>query len=136
MDVQDKRALIQHRLATAKDDLETAQILFRARKYRKAISSAYYTIFHVASAALLWHDQERVKHSGVESEFSFLLIKPGKVEEEYGKIYSRARRERERSDYDVLATPPTTADAQAILADAERFVARMERYLRDVGALK
>ena len=63
MDELDKRSLIQHRLATAKDELETARILIDAGKYRKAISSAYYTIFHVASAALLWHDQERAKHS-------------------------------------------------------------------------
>ena len=52
MDRQDKIALIQHRLATAQDDLETARILVKAGKYRKAISSAYYTIFHAASAVL------------------------------------------------------------------------------------
>jgi uncharacterized protein len=134
--LEDKRALIRHRLAIAKDELETAQILVKTGKYRKAVSSAYYTVFHVASAVLLWHDRERVKHSGVESEFGFLLIKPGSIEEEFGKIYMKARRERERSDYDVLATPPTAADAQSSVADAERFIARIERYLRDVGALE
>jgi hypothetical protein len=115
---------------------ETARILIDAGKYRKAISSAYYTIFHVASAALLWHDRERAKHAGVESEFAFLLVKPGKIEDEYGKIYLKARRARERSDYDVIAAPPTAAEAQAGFAEAERFVARVERYLYEVGALK
>ena len=136
MDELDKRSLIQHRLATAKDELETARILIDAGKYRKAISSAYYTIFHVASAALLWHDQERAKHSGVESEFGSLLIKSGKIEDEYGKIYLKARRACEQSDYDVLAVPPTAAEAQTRLAEAERFVARVERYLHEVDALK
>ena len=135
MERRDKVALIQHRLITAKDDLESAHILLEAGKYRRAIGSAYYTIFHVASAVLLWHDQERAKHSGVESTFAQLVIKSGKIEPEFGRIYSRARRERERADYDVLASPPTAEEAQQILADAERFVIRMEQYLREVGAL-
>jgi uncharacterized protein (UPF0332 family) len=136
MELADKRALVQHRLDTARDELEAAQILLDAGKYRKAVSGAYYAVFHIASAALLWHDQERAKHSGIESQFGFLLIKSGKIEEEYGRIYMKARRERERSDYDVLATPPVTSEAAASLSEAQRFVERLERYLREVGALE
>jgi len=135
MDIADKRTLIQHRFSTARDELDAAQVLIDAGKYRKAISSAYYAVFHIASAVLLWHDHERVKHSGVESEFNLLLVKSGRIEAEYGRIYMKARRERERSDYDILAAPPTAPEAQASLNDAQRFAERMERYLREAGAL-
>ena len=135
MDIADKRALIQYRLASARDELEAAQILLDAGKHRKAMSSAYYAVFHAASAALLWHNEERVKHSGVESAFSFLLIRPGIIEAEYGKIYMKARRQRERSDYDMLADAPTEDEAKSGLSEARRFVARLESYLRDVGAM-
>jgi uncharacterized protein (UPF0332 family) len=83
---------------------------------------------------LLTLDIEHSKQSGVQSAFSRHLVQPGHIEPEYSKIYARARRLREDYDYaDELADldEKVTAD---LLADAERFVARMERYLRKVGA--
>jgi uncharacterized protein (UPF0332 family) len=75
MDKATKIAVIKNRLERAKDDLETARVALEGGKWRGAANRAYYTVFHVASAALLWHDQERAKHSGVESTFSEIFIK-------------------------------------------------------------
>lgn len=36
---------------------------------------------------------------------------------------------------DLDADPSRTEDVQQIVAEAERFVDRMERYLREVGAM-
>jgi uncharacterized protein (UPF0332 family) len=105
-------------------------------KYRGAVNRAYYTVFHVASAALLWHDQQRSKHSGVQSAFSAILIKTGKVEPEYGRIYSEARRLREDHEYQFDSEPLTEPDAQRVVSEAERFVQRLEQYLREAGALE
>jgi uncharacterized protein (UPF0332 family) len=116
--------------------METAQVDLAAAKWRGAVIRAYYTVFHIASAVLLWHDQERAKHSGVHSAFGEWLIRPGKVESEYGKIYTEARRMREASEYDFEGEPITEANARRIVADAERFVARMTEYLREAGALE
>ncbi len=107
-----------------------------AGKWRGAAIRAYYTVFHVASAALLWHDQERVKHSGVHSAFGELFITAGKIEAEYGKIYTKARRMREATEYDFEAKPLTEEDARRIVADSERFVVRLKEYLRGVGAIE
>jgi len=48
---------------------------------------------------------------------------------------TRARNAREEQDYDLDAAPLTVQDAERIVADAEHFVTRLERYLREVGAL-
>ena len=88
----------------------------------------------MASAALFSQSVQRAKHSGVESAFSQYLVKPGDIEPEFSRLYQRARRQREEADYaDEPNVDETTA--RQTLADAERFVDRLERFLRDVGAL-
>lgn len=78
-------------------------------------------------------DIERSKHAGVQSAFSQYLVKPGRIEPEYSKIYTRARRLREDYDYADELTDLDEEVSADLLADAEKFVARMERYLREVG---
>jgi len=115
--------------------MTTAHDLVKQGHLRAAINRAYYTIFHVASAALLWVDIERKRHSGVQSAFAEKYIKPGIIETEYSRIYRDARRAREQQDYDLQANPLTIQSANKIVSDAEQFITRLERYLRDVGAI-
>lgn len=92
-------------------------------------------MFHTASAALVWHEREQARHSGVQSAFGSVLVNPGLIETEYGRMLAHARRERDSQDYQFPPSPLTEGQARQTVADAERFVARMERYLREVGAL-
>jgi uncharacterized protein (UPF0332 family) len=131
-----KRAYVDARLAKARDDLSTARDDLGHKHWRGATNRAYYAIFHVASAALLWLDVERAKHSGIQSAFNEFLVKPGILEPEYGRIYSRARKAREEQDYDLEAAPLTAEDADRIVAEAERFLARLQVYLLEVGAIE
>ena len=135
MDEDTRRIIIGIRLEKCKEDLQAAQELLRLGFLRAAVNRAYYGVFHITSAALLTLDIERSKHSGMQSAFSQHLVKPGHIEPKYSKIYGRARRLREDYDYaDELRDldEKVTAD---LLADAEKFVVRMERYLREVGAI-
>ncbi|MBI4771485.1 MAG: HEPN domain-containing protein [Chloroflexi bacterium] len=131
-----KVAYVRHELIKARDDLETARVLLAAGKHRRAVICAYYTIFHFASAALLWHGEERSKHSGVEAAFKSVLVRQHSVEDEYFRIFLKARKTREEQDYSREALFPSEEEARQSIADAERFVARVERYLREAGALE
>jgi len=136
MDDATKRAYIRIRLAKAQDDLMTARVDLAHGHWRGAVNRAYYTIFHTASAALLWLDIERARHSGTQAAFGEFLVKPGHVEPEFGEIYTRARKAREEQDYDLAAVPLAVQDAERIVAGAERFMERLKRYLRQVGAIE
>jgi uncharacterized protein (UPF0332 family) len=103
--------------------------------FRTAVNRAYYAVFHAASAALFWLDIERARHSGVESAFGLYFAKSGLVEREYGRIYSRVRAQREEQDCRMTARVLTRSTMAQSVADAERFVARVEQYLRGEGAL-
>ena len=135
MDISTKRAVIRVRLDKAHDDLETARDNLKTARWRGAVNRAYYTIFHVASAALLWLDVERAKHSAMQASFNEFMVKPGLIEAEYGQLYRKAREWREEQDYSDAARPLGEQMATQIMHDAERFVERLERYLRDVGAI-
>lgn len=128
------RAYARLRLEMAREELGTARENIAHGRFRAAVSRAYYAVFYMASAALFSQSVMRGKHSGVESAFSEYLVKPGHVEVEFGRLYQRARRQREEADYaeDVIVDE---AMARQTVADAGRFTDRLERFLKDVGAL-
>jgi uncharacterized protein (UPF0332 family) len=136
MDEETRRIIVGVRLEKCKEDLQAARELLKLGFLRAAVNRAYYGVFHITSAALLTLDIERSKHSGVQSAFSQYLVTPGHIEPEYSKIYGRARRLREDYDYADELRDLDEKIATDLLADAERFVARMERYLREVGAVE
>jgi uncharacterized protein (UPF0332 family) len=131
---EDTKILVNIRLERGREDLATARLLIREGKYRIAISRAYYAIFMVATAALVTLGVSRSEHSAVESAFGQYLVKPGILESKYHAIYMKARDWREEADYSPTVTF-TEEDALTILAEAEEFVARLERYLKDNAAV-
>lgn len=128
------RAYARLRLEMAREELDTARENIAHGRLRAAISRAYYAVFYMASAALFTQSVVRGKHSGVESAFSEYLVKPGHIEVEFARIYQRARRYREEADYAEDAVVDE-ATARQTLTEAERFVDRVEQFLRSAGAL-
>jgi len=131
---ENTKLVIGMRLERCRDDMETARLLIEQGKYRQAISRAYYAVFAIASAALLVFDVRFHKHSAVESAVHQRLVKPGLIEPEYGRIYSQAFKHRLEADYKDEAQFSEEKACQ-ILDDAERFVARLEEYLKSVKAI-
>jgi len=136
MDRQARIDLIKLWLEKARDDLATAEDDLKLNHTRGVVNRSYYGIFHAATAALLWHGEERVKHSGVQSTFGELFITTGIFEPDLGRIYTRARKEREEVDYKPASPAPTPEQASTRLDESHRFVARIEQYLREVGAIE
>ena len=131
---ENTKIIIGIRLEKSKEDLRWARALLAQGGYRQSISRAYYAVFALASAALLTQKITRKKHSGVESAFHQFLIKPKLIEQEYAAIYKDAFKARLDADY-ADATEFTEIKARQVLGDAERFVERIERYLRGIGAI-
>ncbi len=136
MDIETKRTIALVRLEKAKEDLASANALIQIKHWRGAVNRAYYAVFHLTTAVLLWSDIERSKHSAVQSALHQFLIKPGKLEAEFGIIFNSSRSWREDQDYSDLPKLLNENLAEQIIADAERFVIRLERYLREQGAIE
>jgi uncharacterized protein (UPF0332 family) len=124
----EKRVIVDLRLRRSKEELQAAHKLLESGFFRIAASRAYYAAYLVTTAALYVDDIVRAKHSGVQSAFGESLIKTGAIEEEYGRIYTRLRKSREEGDYsDTVQISKELA--QSRIAEAERYVERLESYL-------
>ena len=103
--------------------------------YASAINRAYYAIFYAANALLATKGLSRSKHSAVVATFRQHFIKPRLIEGEYSDIYGRVMDDRHKGDYDIIESTVDPARAQTDLVDAQRFVKRVERYLKQEGWL-
>ncbi len=113
--------------------LDEARFLLTGQFTRGPSSRAYYAVFHSTTAALYALNVVRGKHSGVQSALSQFLVQPGLLEEEYKDIFNRLYKYRETSDYEPRKEPALD-QARELVADAERFVARIEQFLKERGA--
>ncbi len=129
---ENARIQIKIRLERAHQELSAAHLLLKEGLLPIAVSRGYYAVFNLTTAVLLTLDLIRTKHTGVESAFIEYFIKPKRLEEEYKDIFVRAKTERELADYKFKQY--SEGEVRQILADCERFIARMEKYLQDVGA--
>ena len=126
------KILINVRVESADEDLETAKELLKLKRYRAAVNRAYYAIFSTTNAVLLSKQIERSKHSGVEAAFIQNFIKTGIFGIEFGKIFNYIRKKREESDYSSRIKIDKEA-AEKIVEDAEKFIRRMKEYLKEIG---
>ena len=95
-----KKDLIKYRITRAKDTLEDAQILAEREKWNSTINRLYYTAYYAVMALLLDSDLKPTTHNGTESNFSEHFFKTGKIEKEYGKMYSQLFTWGQKGDYD------------------------------------
>jgi len=128
------KILIDVRIESADEDLETAKELLNLRRYRAAVNRAYYAIFSTTNAVLLSKQIERSKHSGVEAAFIRNFINTGVFEVEFGKMFNFIRKKREECDYSSKVKIDKET-AEKIVKDGDRFIRRMKQYLSEVGGL-
>jgi uncharacterized protein (UPF0332 family) len=116
----------------ARRTLRTARLVLKDKDYASAVNRAYYAIFYAANAALSTQHVEKHKHTGVISEFRLRFIKTGLIEREYGAFYGDTMDARHDSDYDFIKETERER-AESAVAEAEQFVTRIERFLREQG---
>jgi uncharacterized protein (UPF0332 family) len=95
-----KEDLIKYRIARAKDVYDDAQILAEREKWNSTINRLYYAAYYAVMALLLDSDLKPATHNGAKSNFSEYFVKSGKIDKEYGKLYSQLFTWRQKGDYD------------------------------------
>ena len=125
-------ALIKLHLDSAHEALRASQYTLDGGFSGVAVARAYYACFYAASALLLTLDMTRSKHSGVLSAFREQFVRTGLIEPEYSDIFGEAFDARHIADYDMTGVLEP-AEAKQTLVNANRFVARVEIYLQEVG---
>jgi uncharacterized protein (UPF0332 family) len=85
-------------LEEAEKRIKASKILLDAGFYKDAVSRAYYSVYHASKALLLTKEIQTKTHRGLASKIGELAIE-GVIEEDYGKILTKAKDMREIGDY-------------------------------------
>jgi len=117
-------------LDVSKDKLNSAEILFKYKKYDDAISRAYYAVFHCAQALLLSLGVKAESHSGVRQLFGFHFIKEGRFDKKFGRYLKNLKDERENGDYGIFSLIERK-DAQKAIKETKEFIEATEMYLKE-----
>jgi len=130
----DHRPEIQRNIQLAREALDDAPANCGQGRYHTAANRAYYVVFYAANAMLAMLGLQRSKHSGVKAAFQEQFVKTGLIEASYSDDYDETMEKRETSDYDVTfaISEPFARDS---IERAQRFVERMEQYLKEKGHL-
>jgi uncharacterized protein (UPF0332 family) len=127
--------LITTQIEKSREKLDAAKTLLREGFIDDAISRAYYSMFHAASAVLLSKGITVESHSALKTMFGLHLIKTGKIEKKYGQWLNKLKDERENGDYDIFASFELE-DAKNGVNEAEEFLNEMRKYLIQKHGIK
>ena len=105
--------LMQHRLDSAKEKLESAKILLDNGNLKDSIGRSYYAMFTSVRALLARDGVDFSKHAGVIAYFQREYIKTGILDMKYSKYISQAFQIRNNADYaDFYIVSKSDADEQ------------------------
>ena len=80
-----RRELIKYRLESARERLNSAEVLLASKSYKDSIGRSYYAMFTAVRALLAKDGVDYSKHAGVISYFQREYIKTQKFEKKYSK---------------------------------------------------
>jgi len=118
------------RLEKSADDLDTAQINYKAGKYDASANRAYYSVYHAIRAVLALDGIERKKHSGNISYFREHYIATNVFDRLYSEIIKNAEILRNEADYDDMKII-SAEDACDIIEKAKRFYNAVKEYVEN-----
>ena len=115
------------RLPRCREELRAARVLLDAGLPSQALSRAYMAGYHAAAAALLPLGELPATPPGLVSAFGRQLVAERGFDHHVGRVLRRLFDDRADVDYGLAEAPP--AMARTALADAERLVEEVERWL-------
>ena len=122
-------------MAQAIDDLESADILLGADKYRAANNRAYYAVFHAIDAVLSMEPVAFKKHKDVIAYFNKNYVNKDVFSRDMGRKISKLEIIRHKSDYDdfYIASKLDTVNQVTI---AKEIIGEIKTYLNIEYCLK
>ena len=113
--------LSRYRFDTAREDLETAKMMFDAGKWKASLNRSYYAIFHALRSVTALDGFDAKKHS---------YVKSGTFEAGISSLIDTAFRMRGNADYQDFYIVSKEQTQQQI-DNAEKVIAMIQPYLEE-----
>jgi len=119
-------------IARAEEELAAARLLAGGGFPAQAVSRAYSGAFYAAEAVLLELGETRSQHSAVVAAFVRLVVRPGGIDPDAGRLLRSLFDRRAQADYSEDAVPPE--EAAAAIEDAETVIRAVVSWLGAKGS--
>lgn len=119
----------QYKLEQAKDDLDTANLLLEAGKYKAANNRAYYSCYHAIDSVLALEPKAFKRHKDTLAYFNKNYVHSEVFPKELGRKISRLEVIRHKSDYDSFYIA-SREEAREQIDVASMVVASVEEYIK------
>ena len=96
---REEREVIAYRLSRAREAVDEAAMLFKARPLDTDVNRLYSACYYAVSALLLTRGMSTSRHSQVRALLHRELVKPGTVPVEMGQHFDRLFASRQKADY-------------------------------------
>ena len=130
MEKKTSKEFALYRLARAKEEYETAELLYKENKLLAANNRAYYSIFYAIRAVLAIEKIDYKRHKDVLAYFNQNYVKTEIFPRQMGRRIIMASKVREDSDYDEKYEPSSEATSLQI-ETAKELIEMVEKYLHD-----
>lgn len=122
-----------YRLKRAKEENETAELLYNGNKLLAANNRAYYSIFYAIRAVLAMERIDFKRHKDVLAYFNKNYVKTEIFPRKIGRKIVLASKVREDSDYDDEYEPSLETTSLQIQT-AKELIELVEKYLNNLGS--
>ena len=126
-----KKERVDLLISKSHESLEVTRQLFATNHFGICASRAYYSMFYAAQAVLLHIDLQFKKHSAVIATFNKKFVKTGVFSPAMFKSLEKGYDLRIESDYGLV--PVTKEEANALIKEAQNFLAAAREYLLKEG---
>ena len=131
MEKKTSKEFALYRLERAKEECETAELLYKENKLLAANNRAYYSIFYAIRAILAMEKIDFKRHKDVLAYFNQNYVKTEIFPRQMGRRIIMASKVREDSDYDEKYEPSLEATVLQI-DTAKELIELVEKYLSDL----
>lgn len=125
------RDLAQYKLERAREELDTAELLFRNEKLKAANNRAYYSIYYSLTAVLCLEPVAFKRHKDTIGYFNKNYVHTGLFPGEIGRRVSKAAKVRHASDYDEFYIA-SKEEAEIQIHTAKLIIELVDKYISDI----
>lgn len=122
--------IAKYKVEQSKDDLESAELLFAAGKYKAANNRAYYACFHAIGAVLSLEPTSFKRHKDSLAYFNKNYVHTEVFPKEWGRKIAKMEIIRHKSDYDDFYIASSEEASEQI--DITRIIVKIiEQYVKE-----
>ena len=126
----DRKILIEYRLEQAKNAIIEVEKLISINFLNVAVNRIYYGIFYCLNALALKYNFNSSKHLQLIGWFNKNFVKPGLIDNKYGKILRDSFKNRSDGDYAPFIEFMKD-DVNEMLSDMKDFISSLESFIVD-----